>query len=164
MPIAMMSSDSVSARTAPASSSAASASINSDHAGSRRRPKKRHYALGFGSNYFGALGVTVPPPPPAESVLPDLASGSTLPTGEDQEADAPYQWGHVSFLTLGQEEFRRRRQRPTASSTSSPPAQAARASEDATPPKNTASGANELRARVLSSKRCKHVCEQFQNP
>ena len=67
----------------------------------RRRQRKRHYALGFGSNYFGAMGVTVPPPHP-DAIIGNIGSTSNV-----SDANEPYQWGHVSFLTLGQENFAR---------------------------------------------------------
>ena len=125
-------------------------SVAGDQPGSHRRQRKKRcsFALGFGSNYFGALGVTVPPPP-AESVIPGLAScaGSTDLKEEQQDENSamkPYQWGHMSFLTLGQEDFRRQRPQPTTSSTSAPPA-----ADDAIPPKDT-SRANKSSAKSAS--------------
>ena len=78
--------------------------IHDRSVGSRRRQRKRHYALGFGSNYFGTLGVTVPPPSPDAF---SCDSSSMEPKSDETDANGPYQWGHVSFLTLGQENFTR---------------------------------------------------------
>ena len=77
----------------------------------RRRQRKRHYALGFGSNYFGAMGVTVPPP------SPDVLIGDIDSKSSKTDANEPDQWGHVSFLTLGQENFPRPSEKKSAKST-----------------------------------------------
>ena len=148
--IAMMPNESASAQGAAPSTVMPSVAGNWPESHRRQRKKRCSFALGFGSNYFGALGVTVPPPLD-ERVVSDLAPGGTLSKGEEQEADAPYQWGHVSFLTLGQEDFRRQRQRPATSSTSAAPAQASRSADDAIPPKDTASRANKASTKSAST-------------
>ncbi len=67
--------------------------------------KPRYYALGFGSNYYGALGATARAHP-ATSLACATEAGDTAGssnTQHERESELMYDWGHVQFLTLGQE-------------------------------------------------------------
>lgn len=120
-----------------------------DRQGPRRRQRKRHYALGFGSNYFGALGTTVPPSSP-DAVIGDIDCKSN-----ETDAEESYQWGHVSFLTLGQEGFPRSSEKKSAQTSPGPAQSAPGASKPAATSNLSDNGEDTSKSRSSKQKKSK---------